>query len=333
MTVSIPLITVFGATGNQGGAVAKSLLQNPSFKVRALTRNPTSAASQSLLAQGAEIHQANGFSSESMLEAFSGTWGVFVNINSDDKEFKPDGPTEFDMGKTIVDAAVQAGVRHFIFSSGPDCHTLTKGKVKMNAADMKFKIEQYARNIGKFETVSFICAAWFFENFLSKDIAPIFGGFPYIPDAEGYLTFIAPKWGGKEEVPFISMTDDFGDIVQGIFIDPVRWRDQIVHGCSDICSFEDLVSNFEKLSGRKSRFQPLPSWEDFNTYGIPELDDTKAMFGFTQNNQGRYFGPEPSEKETAGTLKQITAAALGRPKEEQNLTSAEDWFRKHFHFQ
>lgn len=85
MTVSIPLITVFGATGNQGGAVAKSLLQNPSFKVRALTRNPTSAASQSLLAQGAEIHQANGFSSESMLEAFSGTWGVFVNINSDDK--------------------------------------------------------------------------------------------------------------------------------------------------------------------------------------------------------------------------------------------------------
>jgi hypothetical protein len=41
------------------------------------------------------------------------------------------------MGKTIVDAAVQAGVRHFIFSSGPDCLTLTGGKIRMNAADSK----------------------------------------------------------------------------------------------------------------------------------------------------------------------------------------------------
>jgi uncharacterized protein YbjT (DUF2867 family) len=85
MTTSTPLITVFGATGNQGGAVAKSLLRNPSFKVRALTRNPSSVVSQALAAEGAEIHQANGFSSESMVEAFCGSWGVFVNINSDDK--------------------------------------------------------------------------------------------------------------------------------------------------------------------------------------------------------------------------------------------------------
>ncbi|GFF22618.1 hypothetical protein IFM61606_08567 [Aspergillus udagawae] len=333
MTVSTSLITVFGATGNQGGAVVRSLLQNPSFTVRALTRNPSSAASQTLAAQGAEIYQADGFSSESMLKAFSGSWGVFVNINSDDQAFKPDGPTEFDMGKIIVDAAARAGVRHFIFSSGPDCETLTKGKVKMNAADMKYKIEKYARSIGQFETVSFICAAWFFENFLSNDIAAVFGGFPHMPDGEGYLTFVAPKWGGDEDVPFISMTDDFGDIVQGMFLDPAQWNGRVVHGCSDICSFEDLVSTFERLSGRRSRFQPLSSWEAFNTHGIPALDDTKAMFGFTQNNQGRYFGPEPSETETASKLKQTTAAALGRPKEEQKLTSVEEWFRKHFQFQ
>jgi nucleoside-diphosphate-sugar epimerase len=159
MTSSTHIITVFGATGNQGGAVARSLLKNPSFKVRALTRNPSSAASQALAAQGAQIHQANGFSSESMVEAFRGSWGAFVNINSDDKvcqwlsflwrcvrlslahkcfsiqAFKLDGLTEFGMGKTIVDAAAHAGVRHFIFSTGPDCYKLTGGKIKMNAAD------------------------------------------------------------------------------------------------------------------------------------------------------------------------------------------------------
>lgn len=198
---------------------------------------------------------------------------------------------------------------------------------------MKFKIEQYARSNGQFETASFIGAAWFLENFLSKDIAAVFGGFPHIPDAEGYLTFVAPKWGGNEDVPFISMSDDFGDIVQGMFLDPAQWKGQVIQGCSDICSFEDVASQFEKLSGRKSRFQPLPSWEAFNTHGIPALDDTKAMFGFTQNNKGRYFGPDPSEKETASKLKQTTAAALGRPEEEQNLMTVEAWFRKHFPLQ
>jgi hypothetical protein len=41
------------------------------------------------------------------------------------------------MGKTIVDAAAEAGVRHFVFSSGPNSLELTGGKVKMNAAQGK----------------------------------------------------------------------------------------------------------------------------------------------------------------------------------------------------
>lgn len=82
---SIPIITVFGATGNQGGSVARSLLQNPAFHVRALTRTPSSDAARKLADQGAEVVSADGFKSEDMLAAFHGSWGAFVNINSDDK--------------------------------------------------------------------------------------------------------------------------------------------------------------------------------------------------------------------------------------------------------
>jgi len=131
-----PIIAVVGATGNQGGSVARSLLQNPSFKVRAITRNPSSDASRSLASSGAEVVQANGFSSEEMLVAFYGSWGAFLNLNSDDKIWKnPDGPTEFDLGRTIVDTAAQAGVKHLVFSSGPPCVEMTGGKVKMNAME------------------------------------------------------------------------------------------------------------------------------------------------------------------------------------------------------
>lgn len=77
--------TIFGATGNQGGSVARSLLQNPEFRVRAITRNLMSDVSQNLASHGAEVFQGNGFFVEEMIAAFQGSWGAFVNINSDDR--------------------------------------------------------------------------------------------------------------------------------------------------------------------------------------------------------------------------------------------------------
>jgi hypothetical protein len=86
-----------------------------------------------------------------------------------------------------------------------------------------------------------------------------------------------------------------------------------------------------QVTGKKSRFKPvLPSWEAFDTHDIPELEDVKLMFGFTQITGGRYFGPEPSEIDTAATLKHNTAEALGKPKVEHKLITTKEWFKKHF---
>ncbi|KAL4919692.1 hypothetical protein BDW62DRAFT_216836 [Aspergillus aurantiobrunneus] len=329
MTISQKLITVYGATGNQGGSVARSLLKNPDFHVRALTRSPNSAASQELVALGAEIAKADGFSYLSMVAAFRGPWSAFVNINSSDASFEQRGLGEFDLGKLIVDAAAEAGVQHLVFSTGPNCIALTGSEVLLKAMDMKYKIEQYIRSIGRFQAANFICAAWFLENFLPKELAPVFGGFPYVENPEGYLTFRSPNWGGDETVPFVGIECDFGDIVQGIFLQPERAGGKVVHGCSAIRSFDDVVADFQKATGRKARFEPvLPSWRAFETYDSPELEEVKGMFGLTQTSGGRYFGPEVSESETAGELKTITAAALGGGHPAQ-LVSVEQFFRQH----
>jgi hypothetical protein len=47
-------------------------------------------------------------------------------------------------------------------------------------------------------------------------------------------------------VPFIAIADDFGDIVHGIFLDPESWNQKLVQGVSDIKSFKDVISDFER---------------------------------------------------------------------------------------
>lgn len=57
--------------------------------------------------------------------------------------------------------------------------------------------------------------------------------------------FRVPKWGGKEDVPFISIGEDYGDIVHGILLEPEKWNGRLVQGVSDIESFDDVVAAFE----------------------------------------------------------------------------------------
>jgi hypothetical protein len=116
---------------------------------------------------------------------------------------------------------------------------LTRGKAK-------YKIEQYIRQLGKSQTFTPIIAAWLLENFLNQEVAPITGGFPHFFDEEGYLTFRMPRWGSENQVPFLSVVEDFGDIVHGIFLDPEKWNGRVVQGVSCIRSFEKLVTDFEK---------------------------------------------------------------------------------------
>ena len=79
------IICVTGATGNQGGSVAKSLLQYPNqYKVRAITRRPDSEAAKQLRHLGADIVKANLNDEKQVSNAVAGCWGVFAVTNSYD---------------------------------------------------------------------------------------------------------------------------------------------------------------------------------------------------------------------------------------------------------
>lgn len=140
--MSQKLITVFGATGAQGSSVLRSLAANTSkpFALRGTTRNPSSSSAQQISALNVEFVKADGWDKESMIAAFRGSWGVFVNTNSDDPVFEnPEfTKTEVDLGKLVVDAAVEAGVEVFVYSGFNSAKDITRGKVANAAFDGMF---------------------------------------------------------------------------------------------------------------------------------------------------------------------------------------------------
>lgn len=170
--------------------------------------------------------------------------------------------TDEDLGGTVIECAALSGVQHLVYSTGVAVAELTNGAISIPGLDcelrpffhlteqilklstVKVKVERKAYSLGRFQTVTPIVAAWFMENWQEPDYADLFGGFPRFPDAEGYLTYTTPFWGGKEDFPWISMTDDFGDLVHGILLRPERWNRRLVQGTSDIVSSADLVNHF-----------------------------------------------------------------------------------------
>ncbi|KAF5971867.1 hypothetical protein FCOIX_9689 [Fusarium coicis] len=322
------LITVFGATGSQGGSVVQSLLQNKcqSFRIRGITRNPESEKAKALSEYGAEVVKADGLVREEVIKAFRGSWGVFANTNSDDPSMnKEGGPTELDIGKSLVDAAAEAGVRHFVYSGMASASETTGGAVPNKAFDMKHAVGEYAKSKG-FETVNVVSPGWYMENHLVEDFAPALGGFPFTTDEEGYLTLRVPRWGGNEEIPFISTGDDYGDLVHGIFLDPKKYNGRLVQGISASETTEKLVSEFGR--GNKARFVPIEDWKTMETYGDQSFETVKYMFGFCQYSGGLYYGV-PNDLGPATELKAKATEAKGQSSDAKLMT-LEGFWEKYF---
>lgn len=140
-------ILVIGATGNQGGAVLRALLDNPSFSpetysIYAVTRNPSSPSATALAAKSPAIKLVTGDLNDvpAIFQSLpSKPWGVF--------SVQPRGKEEITQGKAIVDEAVKAGVSHFVYTSvdrgGPASDTTPTDVPHFKS---KHEIEQYLRD-------------------------------------------------------------------------------------------------------------------------------------------------------------------------------------------
>ena len=228
-------IFVTGATGNQGGAVARSLI-NKGFKVKALTRNPSSVSAQALEKLQTEIVKGDLNNTDTFhnhIRDVDGIFAVLTYENGIEKEIK--------QGVNLANLAKEYGIKHFLYSSviGADLNT------GIPHWESKFRIENHIKQINLPHTI--IRPVSLFENFLIPQVkSRIVKGNLASPVNKGVVQqFISSK--------------DIGKISTKIFMNPDQYLGKTLTIAAEEMDMKGVASIFSEALGKEIKYQKLPN--------------------------------------------------------------------------
>lgn len=233
------LVLVTGATGKQGGAVARHLLER-GFRVRAVTRDPAQAAARALAARGAEVVRGDLDQPESLAPALRGADGVFSVQNFWETGFD----REVKQGIAIVDLAKAAGTSHFVYASVGSAHRRTG----LSHFESKWKIEEHLRASGVPHTV--LRPAFFMENWET----------PSLRDAILAGTLAQPLSPDRRFQQIA--VDDIGAFTAMVFENRDEWLGRAIDLASDERTMVEIVAAFGEVIGRRVHYVQV-SWDQF----------------------------------------------------------------------
>lgn len=256
------IILVTGATGLQGGSVARHLLGSPGYAVRALTRDRSSRAARSLAAAGAKLVQGDLGDPESLERALDGCHGAFGVTN-----FWEHQEEEYDHGKNLADAAAAAGIEHLVLSTLPSVAKVDPS-LDVPHFETKARVERYARELGI--PVTFVHVAFYYENFLDY----------FVPRRQGDGTFEFGFPQGDTPLAAVAV-EDLGGLVEGILNDRERFVGTTVGAVGDDrppAAYADVMS---RVLGERVAYGHIRR-EVFAAFDFPGADDLANMFEFNR---------------------------------------------------
>jgi uncharacterized protein YbjT (DUF2867 family) len=279
-------IVVLGATGAQGGGLARAILADPAggFAARAVTRNPTSEKAKALAKLGAEVVSADVDDLASLKQAFAGAYGAYC-VTFYWAHMKPE--KELAEGKAMAAAAKHAGLQHVIWStfedtrkwvplSDPRMPTLM-GKYKVPHFDAKSEANAEFTRLGV--PVTFLLTSFYWDNFIYFGSGPKRG-----PD--GTLALTLPM--GKGKLPAMA-AEDIGRCAYGIFKKGKSFVGKTVGIAGEMLTGAELAAALTKALGQEVRYNDVPP-DVFRGFGFPGADDLGNMFQFKRDFQEVYCG-------------------------------------------
>src|SRR3954471_22193454 len=235
------VIAVTGATGAQGGGLARAILADPSggFAVRAITRDPGKDAAKALDASGAEVVRADIDDLESVKKAFAGAYGAFCLTNFWE-HFS--GEKEKAQAKNLADAAKAAGIQHAIWSTLEDTRAfMPPGDGRMPMLQQKYRVPHFdakAEADAHFARVpaTFLVTSFYWDNLYAFGLAPKKG-------ADGVYEWVLPM--GEKRLAGIA-AEDIGQIAYAIFKAGPSYIGKRVGVASEHLTIERMAAQLSK---------------------------------------------------------------------------------------
>jgi uncharacterized protein YbjT (DUF2867 family) len=280
------IIAVLGATGAQGGGLARAILNDPNggFAARVLTRDVNGAKAKEFAKQGAEVVAADVDDPESLKKAFEGAYGAFC-VTFFWAHFSAD--KEMAEAKAMAAAAKADGLQHVIWSTLEDTRKWVplsdnrmptlQGKCKVPHFDGKGEASHFFTDAGV--PTTFLLTSFYWDNFIHFGMGPKKG-----PDGKLAITFPMDD----KKLPGIA-AEDIGKCAYGIFKKGNEFIGQTIGISGENLTGAQLAAVFSEVLDKKVRYNSVPP-EVYRGFGFPGADDLGNMFQFKRDFDEYFCG-------------------------------------------
>lgn len=277
-------IAVIGATGAQGGGLARAILADPDspFTVRAITRNAGSEQARRLADAGAEVAEADLADENSLPKAFDGAHGAYVVTN-----FWESGSAKVELAQSAAAAAAvkDAGVQHVIWSTLEDTRKHlpvdsdrypTLDGYTVPHFDAKAEADALFEQRGV--PTTFLRTTFYWESF-AQGFAPIRG-------EDGRLVLTMPI--GERRLAGIA-AEDIGRAALGIFARGEEYIGRTVSIAGEHLTGEQLADAFADAFGEPVDYRPM-THDQLRALPIPGADEIGNMFQYYYEAEKDFVG-------------------------------------------
>ena len=286
------VVAIVGATGAQGGGLARAILDDQSsvFSVRALTRRPASDRAAVLASRGATIVEADLDKPDTLKRAFDGAHTVFCVTN-----FWEHGSPERELTQAaaMAHAAACAGNAHVIWSTLEDTRRWVPlessrmptlcGRYKVPHFDAKGEAnaEFTRRNL----PATFLLTSFYWDNYIH------FPGMTPRREAGG-LALMMPM--GDQRLPGIA-AEDIGRCAYGIVRAGDAYVGKTVGIAGEHLTGAEIASALTRAMGLTVRYADLTP-DAYRRLDFPGADDLGNMFQFKRDFQDVFCGARNVEE-------------------------------------
>ncbi len=268
------IITVFGATGAQGGGLVRAIATDPNseFAVRAVTREPNSDKAKALAALGAEVVYGDLGDAGSVHKALENAYGAFF-VTFYWAHMSPE--QEKTEAALFAKAARETGIKHAVWSTLEDTRELVPldddhiptlmEKYKVPHFDAKGESNRKFKDAGV--PTTFLHASFYWDNFIYFGAGPKRG-------EDGKLALTLPI--GDAKMAGIA-AEDIGKCVYGIFKKGSEYIGKNVGVAGEHMGGKQMADALSKALGEPVIYNKIPA-AVYRSFGFPGADDLGNMF-------------------------------------------------------